>query len=102
MRAANATVGTSGIEALLAMQAVEDPILAKRKAVRRGRSMLDVLDAVKADLLVGPVGESRLNQLMALVGQARTYSEPGLESLIDDIELRVRVELAKLGRFPAF
>jgi hypothetical protein len=68
--------------------------------VRRGKALLDVLEDMKADLLLGHVGEGRLNQLLALIGQAREKSEPGLDALIDDIELRARVELAKLGRFP--
>jgi hypothetical protein len=91
----------ASLDALLALQAVEDPLLRKRKLIRRGRSLLDVLEAVRADLLLGVVGEGRLNQLMALIGQAREASEPGLDALIDDIELRVRVELAKRGLFPA-
>lgn len=100
--AANAApAAMSGIDALLALQAVDDPLLARRKAVRRGSSLLDALAAAQADLLVGKVGEGRLNQLMALVTQARDRVEPQLDALIDDIELRVRVELAKHGRYPA-
>ena len=91
----------TGIDALLALQAAEDPLFAKKKALRRGRSLLDTLDEIKTDLLVGPVGEGRLNQLMALITQARENSIPGLDTLLDDIELRARVELAKFGRFPA-
>jgi hypothetical protein len=99
--AASAPVAASTIDALLALQAVEDPLFAKKKAIRRGQSLLDVLDEVKTDLLLGRVSEGRLNQLMALVTQAREKSLPGLDALIDDIELRARVELAKLGRYPA-
>jgi hypothetical protein len=95
------TAAAAGIDALLALQAVEDPLRAKKKQLRRGRSLLDVLDALKADLLTGQLGEGRLNQLMVLIGQARERSEPGLDTLLDDIELRARVELAKRGIFPA-
>jgi hypothetical protein len=45
---------------------------------------------------------SKLDLLMALIGEARERSEPGLDALLDDIELRARVELAKRGRYPAF
>ncbi len=92
---------TSGIEALLALQSVDDPLNARRKGVRRGRSLLDVLESIKVDLLIGRVGEGRLNTLMALVTSARERADPELESLLDDIELRARVELAKHGRYAA-
>jgi hypothetical protein len=97
--AAAPVLPTAGLEALLALQAVDDITLKRRKAVRRGRQMLDALDEVKADLLAGRVSESRLNQLLALLGQARETTEAGLDSVLDEVELRARVELAKFGRF---
>lgn len=87
------------LDALLALQAVEDPLFRKRKLVRRGRSLLDGLEALRRDLLTGQVGEGRLNQLLAIVGQAREEADPELDALIDEIEVRVHVELAKHGRF---
>ena len=90
----------SSIDALIALQAVEDPLLKKKKALRRGNALLDSLETIKADLLVGQVSEGRLNQLMALIGQARERDLPGLDAVLDDIELRARVELAKFGRYP--
>jgi hypothetical protein len=92
----------AGIDALLAMQAAEDPMAGRRKQLRRGRSLVDMLDAMRTDLVAGRTSESHLNQLMALIGQARTKTEPGLDALLDDIELRARVELAKRGIYPAF
>ncbi|WDR03759.1 flagellar assembly protein FliX [Devosia algicola] len=98
--AAQVTAPTD-IGALLALQAVEDPLTGrKKKALRRGKSLLDKLEDVKADLLVGTVSESRLDALMVLVAEARERSVPQVDELLDDIELRVRVELAKFGRFP--
>ena len=91
----------AGIDALLALQAVDDPILGRKKAIRRGTALLDTLEQIKADLLIGQVSEGRLNQLMALIGQARERHLPGLDAVLDDIELRARVELAKFGRYPA-
>ncbi|MBI4920617.1 MAG: flagellar assembly protein FliX [Devosia nanyangense] len=92
---------SSGIDALLALQAVEDPLFAKKRALRRGNALLDTLETIKADLLLGQVSEGRLNQLMALIGQARERNLPELDGVLDDIELRARVELAKFGRYPA-
>jgi len=99
--AAAPIAATSGIDALLALQAVEDPMLATKKALRRGNALLDALETIKADLLIGQVSEGRLNQVMVLIGQARERNLPGLDDVLDDIELRARVELAKFGRYPA-
>ena len=100
-RPATAIAPATSLDALLALQAVEDPLLKKKKLVRRGTQLLDTLEDMKADLLTGRVSESRLNQLMAVLGQARDKADPRLDSLLDDIELRARVELAKRGLFPA-
>lgn len=97
---ASAAAPGQAISALLALQSVEDPALKKRQLVRRGAALLDALEDLKADLLIGRVSEGRLNLLMALIRQAREQSEPGLDGLLDDIELRARVELAKRGLFP--
>jgi hypothetical protein len=88
------------IGSILALQAVEDPLVKKKKLMRRGTQLLDMLEDIKADLLVGRVSEGRLHQLTALISQARDRSDPRLDALLDDIELRARVELAKLGLFP--
>jgi hypothetical protein len=92
---------TTGIDALLALQSVEDPVVGRRKrAIKRGTAVLDTLDTIKADLLLGQVSEGRLGQLMALITQARERNLPELDGVLDDIELRARVELAKFGRYP--
>lgn len=91
----------TGIDVLLALQGIPDPLQERRRQVRRGRSLLDTLDALKADLLAGRSSDGHLNQLLALTGQARERTDPGLDAILDDIELRARVELAKRGRFPA-
>lgn len=90
----------AGIDAILALQAVGDFSESRRKAVRRGSSLLDLLDAMKADLLIGRATPERLDAMVTQLGAMRERIEPDLDALIDDIELRVRVELAKLGRFP--
>jgi hypothetical protein len=97
---ANAAVATASIDTLLALQGAEDAATGRKRQLRRGRSLLDALDALKLDLIAGRTSESHLNQLMAIIGQARVASEPGLDALLDDIELRARVELAKRGVFP--
>jgi hypothetical protein len=98
-RPAAGILPSQSLDALLALQAVNDPLEGRRRQVKRGRGLLDALDGLRADLLTGRLGEGRLNQLLAILGQARESSIPGLDALLDDIELRARVELAKAGRF---
>ena len=92
--------GTAGIDAILALQAVDGPLEGKKKAFRRGHSLLDALDEIKADLLVGLVSLDKLDALSATLTEMRERSLPGLDAVLDEVELRVRVELAKFGRFP--
>lgn len=98
--AAAPVAAMAGLDAILALQAVGGPLEGRRKAVRRGTTLLDLLDGMKADLLVGRVGADRLDAMVATLGQLRERSLPELDAVLDDIELRVLVELAKAGRFP--
>jgi hypothetical protein len=100
-RPAATIAAATSLDALLALQAVEDPLLKRKKVVRRGNQLIDTLEGLRGDLLVGRMAEGCLNQLMAVLSQAREQSEPGLDALLDDIELRARVELAKRGLYPA-
>lgn len=91
------------LASLLALQGVpaeEDPRDRRRKAVHRGLDLLDVLEGVKLDLLGGGVASERLERLVQMLGQRRPSGDEGLDALVDEIELRARVELAKFGRFP--
>lgn len=90
----------TGMDSILALQSVDEPLGRKKKAIKRGASLLDELDAIKADLLVGRVSADRLDGMIGMLSELRERTMPGLDSLLDDIDLRVRVELAKFGRFP--
>ena len=100
-RAATATSGMrsiGGIDALLALQGVEEPGERRRKAVKRGRSALDALDALKLGLLSGTLDTGALARLKSVTaGLAEPTGDPGLDTVLAEIELRVEVELAKIG-----
>lgn len=102
--ARSASLAPSGpvthLGALLALQAVDDATQAKKKQVRRGLSLLEALDELRVDLLTGRASEGRVNRLLALVGQARLRCDPEIDALLDEVEVRARVELAKLGHYP--
>ena len=89
--------GLSGVDALLALQGVASPAGERAKAVRRGRDMLDMLDEIRRGMLDGIVSEGTLQRLAGLVSVKREdFVDPGLSQVLDDIDLRARVELAKL------
>ncbi len=99
--AGNAVSAPTELDAILALQSVEDPTQKKRRSVKRGRALLDNLEALKADLIVGKVSATRLERIVALVRQAREQVDPELDVVIEEIELRALVELAKLGKYPS-
>jgi len=91
---------TTGIDAILALQANGDYSESRRKALKKGTRLLDLLEDMKADLLIGRVAPERLDTMATQLGNLRERVEPELDAVLDEIELRVLVELAKLGRYP--
>ncbi|TYC48608.1 flagellar assembly regulator FliX [Rhodobacterales bacterium] len=88
-----------GMDALLALQEVDEREARRNKASKHGHSLLDTLEMVKTDLLAGQVSEDRLELLSRQIAKRPESGDPKIDSVLDEIELRVKVELAKLGRF---
>lgn len=89
------TIG--GLDALIALQSEADPIERRRRAIKRGRSALDALDELKHGLLAGTLGSATLLRLKSIASELKDASgEPGLDTVLAEIELRVAVEIAKL------
>jgi hypothetical protein len=86
------------IDALMALQGLEDPAERRKRAVTNGRQALDVLDALKLGLLDGNLDPATLARLKSAAGGLKQASgDPGLDEVLSEIELRVEVELAKAG-----
>jgi hypothetical protein len=86
-----------GVEALLALQDVESPTERKRRSVRRAGHLLDKLDDLKIALLGGELSGAQLDALARAVREQRAATEdPKLEAVLDEIETRAAVEMAKL------
>ena len=99
-RAAVAPKASTNIDALLAMQGIEDPVERRKRSVQRGRSALDVLDDLKIGLLSGNFDASTVSRLRDAAANLKSSSgDPGLDAVLSEIELRVEVELAKAGQF---
>ena len=99
-RAAVAPKASTNIDALLAMQGIEDPVERRKRLVQRGRGALDVLDDLKIGLLSGNFDASTVSRLRDAAANLKSSSgDPGLDAVLSEIELRVEVELAKAGQF---
>lgn len=99
-RAAMAPKSAAGIDALLAMQGIEDPTERRKRSVQRGKGALDVLDDLKIGLLSGNFNAATVSRLRdAAASLKSTSGDPGLDAVLSEIELRVEVELAKAGQF---
>jgi len=92
-----ASGGLMGVDALIALQDVGGPLERKRRAVRRAGFILDVLDEIRIALIDGTVRSSDLDRLRRAVRDERAITEdPKLEAVLNEIELRAAVEVAKL------
>src|SRR5262249_23681685 len=88
----------SSVDALIALQGVEDPTERRKRAVVRGRNALDTLDALKISVLDGTIDQSMLGRLkVAAEGLNDGTGDAGLDNVMAEIDLRVAVELAKAG-----
>jgi Class II flagellar assembly regulator len=99
-RASIAPKASANIDALLAMQGIEDPVEKRKRSVQRGKGALDVLDDLKIGLLSGNFDASTVSRLRDAAANLKSSSgDPGLDAVLAEIELRVEVELAKAGQF---
>ena len=84
-----------GIDALIALQGVEDPVERRRRATSRagGRST-----QLKLGLLSGSLDQAMLLRLKSVAADLRDGSgDEKLDQVLGEIDLRVAVELAKAG-----
>ncbi len=100
VRATVAPRSVGSIDALLALQGVEDPAERRKRSVKRGRQALDVLDELKIQVLGGDLSAATLARLRGAAAELKAgdSGDPGLDAVLAEIEVRVEVELAKAAR----
>jgi hypothetical protein len=100
---ANAGVRSiGGIDVLIALQGIEEPGERRRRAVSRGRTALDALDALKIGFLAGAFDTGTVAKLKAVASGLKDRSgDPALDAVLAEIELRVEVEIAKMDTLAA-
>ena len=97
----SATQTMAGVDAIFAAQSVGDATdeTARRKILERGEEILDRLEELREGLLRGAIPKEKLMDLARFVRMRKEkVSDPRLASILDEIELRAEVEIAKLTR----
>lgn len=104
-KGAEASTGTTTtqsiarVDALLSVQAVEDPTAraAKKRLRQRGDSILDELDKIRMAMLNGSLTVGHMIDIADVVASHREkVTDPSLTAIMDEIDLRAQVELAKM------
>ncbi|MBL4784522.1 MAG: hypothetical protein JKY49_03755 [Cohaesibacteraceae bacterium] len=96
------TEGLSGpmsvgsVNSLLALQEVDEVAEKIGRSVAWGSDLLDSMDAIQAGILAGGLTLSEVQKLKQLVEHRSKSVDERLESIMDEIDLRAQVELAKL------
>ena len=71
----------------------------RRKLIKKGESLLQNLEDIRQSLLLGEIEKDKLIDISRLVKRKDIESsDPKLQEILQEIELRVEVELAKLMR----
>ena len=85
------------VAGLLALQTVEDPTQGRSRGLAHGEALLEELNALQRELALGGGSVARLQQIADKVRKrpADLRADPQLNGILDEIELRVAVELAK-------
>lgn len=97
--AARSLSGVMGVGSLLAAQSAEDPTerKARKKMVERAGSVLNALDDVRGGLLAGTLSMSEMQKVKAsLTANREKITDSKLLGVLDEVELRAQVELAKM------
>lgn len=89
----------ASVEALIALQESGDALRSgQEEELERAEDLLDRLDRIRVGILTGSVSRGDLMSLVTrLEARRRDGVEPRLANLIDEIETRAKVELAKLS-----
>ncbi|MCI5050028.1 MAG: flagellar assembly protein FliX [Rickettsiales bacterium] len=84
---------------MLSLQEISDDDMQERKALKHGHSTLDALEEIRNGLLIGSLSGKTIEQLDTFVRKERERAtSPELEAILDEIEVRAAVEMAKLER----
>ena len=87
----------AAVDNILMLQGVDDSASGRSRGLTHAENLLDMLDEVRDGLLAGGIPRMTLNRLANAVSRRQEgFADPKLQNVLDEIELRAKVELAKL------
>ncbi|MDE3038374.1 MAG: flagellar assembly protein FliX [Pseudomonadota bacterium] len=90
-------VAVTDLSNLLALQEISEEDIRRRKLAQQGKGIIDVLEGLRRQLLVGTLPPRLLHDLRRQIElRKQLVNDPTLTAIVEDIELRAAVELAKL------
>jgi hypothetical protein len=95
----NATSQIAYVDALLAMQGAEDPgeRASRGRMRRRALDVLDELERIRTSLMLGTLTIGHLLNVADVVTSHRErIDDPQMTSILDEIDLRAQIEIAKM------
>ena len=88
----------ASIEGLLGLQDVGSSTDGRSKGLARANDMLDMLEGIRRGILLGALSSTDLRRLADMARNGRDKgADPRLDAVLEEIELRAEVELAKYG-----
>jgi hypothetical protein len=92
-------VSNAAVDSVSNVLALQEVGQATTRARRRGEDILDRLDEIRHGLLLGSIPRHALERLDQVVRtQIGETNDPRLTEILREIEVRARVELAKIER----
>lgn len=89
------------VDALLAVQGAEDPTerAARRRVRERGENILRKLDNIRLGLLTGRLSAREMLEVADVIASHREkINDPRMTAVLDEIDLRAQIELAKMKK----
>lgn len=86
----------TSVQMLVTLAATEPVVERRRKAAEKSEAALSMLERLHSELVTGVPSVERLQELVEWAESHETPEDPVLAGLSREIEVRVRVEIAKL------
>jgi hypothetical protein len=90
--------GVTALDAVIALQAEEQPAQRRARQARRGGAVLDALEELEKGLVQGVAPGALRAELERLQRGREVTGDDGLDEVMREIDTRLAVEVAKLDR----